>query len=132
MLRLLVACGAATLVAAAAATAAVAGPLQGTFQTVIANAPTKQLDGTWRLTLQPGGGYTTKRNGVVLARGHETQTATTITFVDESGPLACSPAQATGTYRWSLKGGLLRLTPVREACAGRRLVLTTHLLRKVG
>jgi hypothetical protein len=130
MLRPILACGAVALVAATAAAAA--APLQGTFQTVIANAPVKQLDGTWRLTLQPGGGYTTKRNGVVLVRGHETQTATTITFVDQSGPMACSAAQATGTYRWSRSGSLLRLTPVRESCTGRRLVLTAHPLHKLG
>ena len=130
MLRPLLACGAVALVAATAAAAA--GTLQGTFKTVIANAPAKQLDGTWSLTLQTSGGYTTKRNGVVVVRGRDTQTATTIRFVDESGPMICSPAQATGTYHWSLSGSSLRLTPIRESCAGRRLMLTTHLLRKVG
>jgi hypothetical protein len=126
MLRSLLATG------AVAAAAAAAAPLHGAFQTVIRNAPAPQLDGTWRLTFQNGGRYTTARNGVVLVRGSDTQAAATITFRDESGPAACTGSQATATYRWSLSGGSLSLTPVRESCAGRRVVLTTHALKKIG
>ena len=131
MLRLLLATGAALLVAVA--TAAAAGtPLQGTFETVIANAPATQLDGSWQLVLQPAGRYTIKRNGVTLVQGRDTQTAATIGFGHESGPAACTGAQSAATYRWLLRGGLLRLTPVRESCSGRRFVLTAHPLTKSG
>jgi len=131
MLRPLLATGAALLVAVA--TAAAAGtPLQGTFKTEIANAPIKQLDGTWQIVLQPAGRYMIQRTGTVLVRGRDTQTATTISFGHESGPAACTGAEAAAMYRWSLSAGSLRLTPVHESCSGRRVVLTTHPLKKTG
>jgi hypothetical protein len=131
MLRPLLATGAALLVAVA--TAAAAGtPLQGTFKTEIANAPIKQLDGTWQIVLQPAGRYMIQRTGTVLVRGLDAQTATTISFGHESGPAACTGAEAAATYRWSLSAGSLRLTPVHESCSGRRVVLTTHPLKRTG
>jgi hypothetical protein len=131
MLRPLLATGAALLVAAAPAAAAGAH-LQGTFKTVIAHAFTTQLDGTWQVNLLPGGHYTIQRNHTVLIRGRDTQTATTISFGHESGPAACTGAESTATYRWSLRSGVLRLTPVQESCIGRHVVLTTHPLKKTG
>ena len=68
----------------------------------------------------------------VLIRGRDTETAATISFGHETGPAACTGAQSAATYRWSLRAGLLRLTAVREGCPGRRVVLTTHPLKKVG
>ncbi len=130
-LRLSLATGAVLLVAAAAAAAA-GNPVQGTFRTVIANAPAKQLDGTWQIAFQPTGRYSIKLNGTVLISGRDTQTATTIGFGHESGPAACTGAEASATYRWSMSGGSLHLTPVREPCEGRRVVLTTHPLTRVG
>ncbi len=131
MLRPLLVTGAALFVAVA--TAAAAGtPLQGTFETAISSAPVKQLDGTWQVVLQSAGRYAIQRNGAVLIRGRDAQTATTISFGHESGPAACTGTEAAATYHWSLSGASLRLTPVRESCSGRRLVLTTHPLNRVG
>jgi hypothetical protein len=77
------------------------------------------------------GRYTIQRNGVVLIRGRETETTTTISFGHETGPAACTGALGAATYRWSIRAGLLRLTTVREGCLGRHVVLTTHPLKKV-
>jgi hypothetical protein len=131
MLRLVLATGVALLVAVSAAAAA-GSPLHGTFTTVIKNAQDGQLDGAWRIALLTNGRYTIQRNGTVLIRGRDTETTTTIGFGHESGPAACTGALGAATYRWSLRAGLLRLTPVREGCFGRHVVLTTHPLKKVG
>jgi hypothetical protein len=42
-----------------------------------------------------------------------------LTLVDVSGEMACAKAQATGTYRWSLDGGKLRLVKIADACTER-------------
>jgi hypothetical protein len=131
MLRRLLATAAFLLVASATATAA-GSPLQGTFKTVISNAFTSQLDGTWQVQLLPAGRYTIERNGVVMIRGRDSETATTISFGHETGPAACTGAGAGATYRWSLRNGVLRLTALRESCLGRHVVLTTHPLKKSG
>ena len=131
MHRLLLAAGVAAVLVAASPAAA-GPPLQGTFKTVIKNAPNDQLDGAWQIALLPTGRYTIQRNGTVLIRGRDTETATTISFGHETGPAACTGALGTATYRWSLRAGLLRLTTVREGCLGRHVVLTTHPLKKVG
>jgi hypothetical protein len=131
MLRLVLATGVALLVAVSAAAAA-GRPLHGTFTTGIKNAPAGQLDGAWQIDLLANGRYTIQRNGAVLIRGRDTETATTISFGHETGPAACTGAVGAATYRWSLRAGLLRLTAVREGCLGRHVVLTTHPLKKVG
>jgi hypothetical protein len=131
MRRLLLATGCALLIAVSSAAAA-GTPLHGTFKTVITKAPAAQLDGIWQVALLPTGRYTIQRNGVVLIRGHDTETATTISFGHETGPAACTGGTAAATYRWSLRSGELHLTTVREGCLGRHVVLTTHPLLKVG
>jgi hypothetical protein len=131
MLRLLLAAVAALIVAATAAAAA-GRPLHGTFTTVIKNAPDAQLDGAWQVALLSNGSYAIQRNGAVLIRGRDTETATTISFGHESGPAACTGALGAATYGWSVRAGLLHLTTVREGCLGRHVVLTTHPLKKVG
>ncbi|HZQ80669.1 MAG TPA: hypothetical protein VFB25_01690 [Gaiellaceae bacterium] len=128
--RLLAMCAALLVVVATAAAAGVR--LHGTFQTVIAKAPNAQLVGIWQIALQTNGRYTIERNGAVVIRGRGTQTATTITFGHETGPAACTGAQATATYHWSLHAGEAVLKTAHDACAGRRLVLTTHPLLKTG
>jgi len=131
MLRPTLALG-AVLLAAASTAAAVGNPLHGTFKTVITFAPSVQLKGTWQVDLLPTGRYTIERNGTVLIRGRDTETATKITFGHETGPAACTGSEATATYHWSLKAGLLRLTAVNETCLGRRVVLTANPLLKTG
>jgi hypothetical protein len=130
MLRLVLVTMVALLVAVSAAAAG--RPLHGTLTTVIKNAPDDQLDGAWRIALLSNGGYTIRRNGAVLIRGRDTETATTISFGHEAGPAACTGPLGPATYRWSLRAGLLRLTTVHEGCLGRHVVLTTHPLKKVG
>ena len=129
--RLMLASAVAALVTAISATAA-GLPLKGTFTTVITNAPSGQLDGAWQITLLPSGRYAIERNGIVLIRGRDSETATTIGFGHESGPAACTGAQSAATYRWRIKAGLLHLTAVRDGCIGRRVVLTTHPLKRIG
>jgi hypothetical protein len=131
MLRPLLAGAVALLVGVSAATAA-GPPLHGTYTTVIRNAPNDQLDGVWRVTLLPTGRYTIQRNGTVLIRGRDTETANTISFGHETGPAACTGGVGAATYGWSLHAGTLRLTTVREGCLGRHVVLTTHPLKIVG
>lgn len=131
MLRLVLAMAVALLVAVSPAAAA-GRPLHGTFTTVIKNAPDAQLDGAWQVALLANGSYTIQRNGAVLIRGRDTETAATISFGHETGPAACTGALGPATYRWSLRAGLLRLTTVREGCLGRHVVLTTHPLKKIG
>ena len=131
MLRLVLTAGVALLVAVSAAAAA-GQPLSGTFKTVITNAPSAQLDGSWQVALLPSGRYTIKRNGTLLISGRDTETSTTISFGHETGPAACTGAVGAATYKWSLRAGVLHLTTVREGCLGRHVVLTTHPLKKVG
>ena len=131
MLRPTLALG-AVLLAAASTAAAVGNPLHGTFKTVITFAPSVQLKGTWQVDLLPTGRYTIERNGTVLIRGRDTETATKINFGHETGPAACTGTEANATYSWSLKAGLLRLTAVHETCLGRRVVLTANPLLKTG
>ena len=80
--------------------AAAGHPLHGTFTTVVKNAPDDQLDGAWQIALLSNGRYTIQRNGAVLIRGRDTETATTISF-GHVGPAACAGALAAATYRWS-------------------------------
>ena len=50
----------------------------------------------------------------------------TITFTDRSGPLACGGATKVGRYtRKAGPNGSFRLTAVKDACAGRKLLLTS-------
>ena len=130
-LRLLLAAGSAALLATVSAAAAGA-PLHGTFKTVIANAPSAQLDGNWQISLLPTGRYAIERNGTVLIRGRDTETAAMIAFGHETGPAACTGAVSAASYHWTLRAGLLHLTAARDGCVGRHLVLTTHPLKKIG
>jgi hypothetical protein len=132
MVRLLLATWLALLVVVSTAAAAGAPPLHGIFTTVVKNAPVDQLNGAWQIALLPTGRYTIERNGVVLIRGRDTETAITISFGHETGVAACQGALGAATYRWSLRAGVLRLTTLHEGCLGRHVVLTTAPLKKVG
>ena len=126
----MLATGVALLVAASAASAA-GTPLHGTFKTVIKNAPSAQLDGTWQIALLPTGRYTIQRNGTVLIRGRDTETATMISSVVKPAPRRV-PERSVPPRTVGRRAGLLRLTTVREGCFGRHVVLTTHPLKKIG
>ena len=119
-----------TAVAAALVTASVAhgaGGLHGTYRTTLKNPA--ELKGTWALTLAKRGTYTVAVNGQPAARGTYRSTATTITFVRETG----GPCKGSGTYAWTRSGKVLTFTRKREAssCLARAIVLG-HTFRQVG
>ena len=118
--------------AAIVATGALAaGSLSGTFTEKIAGATPALLNGTWTVALKPGA-YTIKRSGAVAVVGKLVVTKTRLRFTDTGGPLSCTGAQAKGVYSYVLKGTTLTLKPVAETCAGRKLVLTAHPLKRTG
>jgi hypothetical protein len=81
------------------------------------------LNGTWRLAFV-GRHFSIKRNGKAAVAGLTTISAKRVTFRDMSGPYRCTGSQAVGTYRWSRSGKSLTLTVVRDACSGRKAILT--------
>jgi len=95
----------------------------------VAHASPAVLNGVWRLTLRSSSFAVTK-DGKAAVGGRIRLAGSTITFSDVAGPFRCTGSQRTGSYRWSLKGSALRLSPLREPCAGRRLVLA-RTFRKV-
>ena len=98
-------------------------PLAGGWSTTISAAPSAQFDGVWKLRFAASGSYVISKAGQTLVTGKATFNGKTVTFHDSSGPASCVGAQAVGSYTWTLAGRKLRLKPVREPCAGRRLVL---------
>ncbi len=105
--------------------AVLAAALPGTYATTITGAKPALLNGSWLVQLRADGSYAIEHGGAVVVRGRGAVTGPRITFGHEIGPLAC-PGPAT--YRWSLHGRTLTLTPLAESCAGRRLVLASHPL----
>ena len=118
----------AAALAVAAVTTAVsyaAGPslTPGTYQAKVAGASPAVLNGKWKIVLAVGQ-YTVTRNGADAIDGVTSISGNQIVFTDKFGPFRCTGAQARGTYRWSLSGKTLKLTAVRDACAGRKAVLS--------
>jgi hypothetical protein len=117
----------------------VAGALQGTFAITIAaeDVPPELVDGAsligrWRVTFNPDGTYLLERQDVGrVASGQFTTAGDRVTLRDETGVLACVPAnddEGPVTYRWEMTEGRLLLTAIEEPCARRRLLLTTRSL----
>ena len=123
--------GVATVAAIVATGALAASSVSGTYTEKIAGASPALLNGTWSVSLKPHA-YTIKRNGAVAVAGKLAVTKTRLQFTDTGGPLSCTGAQAKGVYSYVLKGSTLRLKPVAETCAGRKLVLTAHPLKRTG
>ena len=111
-----------TRLAVIALAAAGAVPLAGNWSTTISGAPSAQFNGVWKLSFSANGAYVVSKGSQKLVLGTATFAGSTVTFHDLSGPASCVGMQAIGSYRWSLAGKTLRLTPAREPCAGRRLV----------
>ena len=114
---------AAAVALALAGVALAAGMLTGTFTTRISGAPSAQLNGVWTIKLSAGGKYTIALGKQTLITGTATFNGSKITFGHESGPAACTGAQATGVYGWRLTGKTLRVTRYSDQCQGRRVVL---------
>jgi hypothetical protein len=128
--RIVLAAVAATALAAAGSTASAGHLLNGTFTARISGAPSPVLDGSWSLHFGPGGRYTISKNGSTAAVGRATYGNGTIILGHETGPLACTGAQARAVYRWKLTGRTLRLTRRSDPCGGRRLVLARAFTRR--
>jgi hypothetical protein len=125
----LLALASAALAAAGIAAGAV-HTLNGTFTAKISGAPSPVLDGSWSLRFGPGARYTISKDGTTAIVGRATYGKGTIAFGHETGPLACTGAQARGVYRWKVSGRTLRLTRRSDACTGRRLVLAHAFKRR--
>jgi hypothetical protein len=121
--------GVAAVAAIVATGALAASSVSGTYTEKIAGATPALLNGTWSIALKPGA-YTIKRNGVVAVAGKLAVTKARLQFTDTGGPLSCTGVQAKGVYSYVLKGSTLTLKPVAESCAGRKLVLTAHPLKR--
>lgn len=118
----------ASVLVLAGPVAAAAG-LTGTYKTTISGQTPAALNGSWQVGWS-GGKETISHSGAVVVSGHYAVAGNRITMSRESGPLACTGG--TGVYSWSLRGKLLTLKVVKDGCAGRKLILTSHPLHKVG
>ncbi len=107
-------------------------PLRGTYTTVIEGARPAALNGRWFLTFDRRGRYRLTKAGVVLVRGQSTIAGRRITFAHEVGPASCTGEGAAGVYRYTRAGKALTLVPIGDSCYGRRTVLGSHPLTKVG
>lgn len=104
-------------------------PLAGTYTVTIVGKGTG-IDGKWAISIAPSGRYGIYARGRRIITGSAKTTGKRVTFADQGGPSACPGAKAVGVYRWKLAGGLLTLTPLSDACTGRRIVLSSRPLRK--
>ena len=114
--------GAAVVALALAGASLAATTLTGTFTTRIVGGEPR-FDGVWTIKLSAGGKYTIALGKQTLITGTATFNGSKITFGHESGPAACTGAQATGVYGWRLTGKTLRVTRYSDQCQGRRVVL---------
>jgi hypothetical protein len=126
MRRLPIALLLAALVAVTAlVTTAAAAAFTGAWTKTVTTGPA-QLKGRW--TLQAAGGkfwITKGLSSTHLVNGTVTQSGTTVTFTDRSGPLSCKGSTAVGTYKRAAASGGIRLTALHDTCAGRKLIMTT-------
>jgi hypothetical protein len=123
--------GVAVLLAvpALALAAAQKSPIAGTYSVTIIGKGSG-IDGKWTISIAPTGRYGIYTRGQKLITGSTKTIGKRVTFADQGGPKACPGAQAVGVYTWKLASGLLTLKPLSDACAGRRIVLSSRPLRK--
>jgi hypothetical protein len=108
-------------------------PLYGVYQVTIKGSAA-QLNGTWLISFAPNGAYAVVKEPnttTALIGGSSSTSGGTVTMTDKAGPAACTGKTATARYRWSLSGRTLRLTKVKDACAGRSVILGTSSFTKV-
>ena len=102
---------------------AAGGLSPGVYVTKITGATPAVLNSSWRLALK-GNRFTTTRNNKPAVAGVATITGSKISFHDLSGPYRCTGSQAIGSYHWYLRGTGLTFRVVRDACSGRKAILT--------
>ena len=102
---------------------AAGGISPGVYVTKITGATPAALNSTWRLVLK-GKRFTITRNGKPAVAGQVVISGSKISFHDLSGRYRCTGAQAIGSYRWYLRGSSLTFRVVRDACSGRKAILT--------
>jgi len=105
----------------------------GKFRTVITKPA--NFVGPWWLTFGAHNAFAVYRGYVdaphLGVRGSVSYSGNQITFTDASGPAACTGAQATGVYSYTLPSKTtLRLTKIRDDCVGRRTVLAGRRFTK--
>ena len=129
--RILSVVAVAGLVIAAAALARPNAQLTGKFETKIAGK-SAALNGTWRITLTRIGRFSTTRNGKLAVTGAVGAANGKFAVTDTGGPYACKGAESVGAYTYTLKGKMLTMKAKLDLCSGRKTVLTTHPLTKIG
>ena len=108
------------------------GGVVGTYTATITKP--SQLTGKWTLAFAKGSSYTVKLNGKAVARGRYSATATTITFVHETGSgaaLRTPVVKAANRATWvRLAADMIadvRTLPPTGACPSVRAVLEARL-----
>ena len=104
-------------------------PFAGTYTTTITGKGAG-FNGKWTISIAPSGRYGIYKSGKKIITGSAKTTGKRVTFADQLGPAACPGAQAIGVYTWKLAGKLLTLTPLSDACSGRRTVLSSRPLHR--
>lgn len=70
--------------------------------------------------------FVTDLSGFVYVQGYFTVTADQIIFDTRGGPAAGECAGSVGTYSWTLEGGVLTLTAIKDDCPGGKFFWTIH------
>lgn len=96
-----------------------AGGVVGRYTTTVSKPA--EASGKWTLEFARGSSYSVARNGKVVARGKYAATATTVTFLRETG----SGCTGRGTYTWKRSGKTMTFVRKQEApsCRGRAAIL---------
>jgi len=98
------------------------------YTTRITGATPAALNGTWRLSVGPAS-YAITKNGRLAVGGTATYAGHHVTLHDLTGSYRCRGSQAVGTYAWSVLGNKLTLRVVKDACSGRKAILTNGFTR---
>jgi hypothetical protein len=98
--------------------------LSGTYRVTITGKPAP-LNGKWEFKFLPRSAVRVVRNGKTVVFGIAVVRGSRVRFSDRSGSYACSAAEGTGTYVYSVVGKRLTFKAVADRCVGRKLILTT-------
>jgi hypothetical protein len=115
----------ALLAGLAGAASATTPNINGVYQTKITGKSPAILNATWLLSIAQSRAFAVARNGTTVIGGKLTIAGSKLTFHDVTGPMACTGAQATGVYTYTLNGKTLKLRKVKDSCVGRSTVLSS-------